>query len=598
MEETKERIQIRLSTIWNISNKINSTIDLNTLLIVIMEAAKAILKCEGSALMLMDHEKKELKFDIMTGELTANNSFVKSIRVPLGTGIAGLVAESGSPLIVNDADNDPRVFKKVDEGTNFSTRNLICVPMKIQDTLVGVLEGVNAIGRDGFTNHDLIILNYLSDQAAIAIHNRQLYDQLANANKELANRVKELTVLYDISMNSNNSYDLSEIFNSAMNSISSVLGVERCSLFLYNKNDNTLVHHASIGIPELMHSQYSVNINEGIMGQVYNDNYPIMVPDIETDFRFSAYKKSKYKTNSFLCIPLIINEKCAGVLNLSDKKNGDIFNSTDLLICTSIGSTITSAYNTFKLNQELINQERIKKELETAVAIQRRILPKSFNNPGNAKIAGLSMPASSVGGDYYDFVTIDQDKFALIIADVSGKGIAAAIFAALTRNTLRSETKNFTSASEVFERANKDICMDSEAGMFVTSAIFMVDTREKTIHYVSAGHNAQVFIHHEDNRLELVKGKGVPLGVFDMSKYSENVMNYKEGDTLVLFTDGVVEANNDDHEEFGEDRFYDLVKATSHLECQDMLNAMKEELMEFSSKDHLFDDLTLMVVRF
>ncbi len=570
--------------------------ELNTLLIVIMEAAKKILNCEGSSLMLMDHEAGELKFDIITGEVSKES--VKSIRVPLGKGIAGLVAQTGEPIIVNDAENDTRVFRQVDESSKFVTRNLLCVPMKIKDKLIGILEGVNAIGRDGFTEHDLIILNFLSDQAAIAINNRQMFDELEEANRELADRVKELNALYEVSMAATQYYDLEKLFDTAIRSISEIIGANRCSLFLHYEEENKFVHYASTGIPELKGSKYAVGDDEGIMGQIFQDGYPVLVVDINQDDRFSKFKSHIFDSKSFMAIPLTINEKIIGLLNLADKKEEEIFNSTDFMICTSIGNHLVSAYNTYKLNQEILKQERLNKELETAVAIQKRILPKSFDNSADIKINALTMPARSVGGDYYEFFKIDENRFALLIADVSGKGIPAALFAALSRNTLRAETANFISAEQVFNNGNQYICTDSEAGMFVTAAIFVVNHAEKSINYVSAGHNAQIFYKAKENSLELIKSKGVPLGVLPEAEYCEKTMHYEQGDTLILFTDGVVEANNDEHEEFGEENFYELVKKYNNLSSKEMLEAMKNEIMDFSSKDHLFDDLTMMVVRF
>lgn len=598
--EITTKIKLKLSTIWNISNKINSTMDISTLLVVIMEAAKAILKCEGSALMLMDEESNELKFDVLTGEVTEGEAAqtVKSIRVPLGVGVAGIVAESGEPLIVNDAANDPRVFKKVDEASNFTTKNLLCVPMKIHDKLIGVLEVVNSIDRDSFTNHDLIILNYLSDQAAIAIHNRELFLDLREANEELYQKFQELTALYEISQATTQSYDLTELFATSIKVISELLNASRCSLFIYEKDINKLVHYASIGIPELEETKYKIDADKGIMSEILKESYPILVTDIDTEARFSKYKKEAYITKSFLSVPLVVNEEIVGLINLADKKGGEVFNSTDLILASSIGSNLASALNTFKLNQELLEKVRLKKELETAVAIQKRILPKSFEGIGQLKIDAFTIPASNVGGDYYDFVSLDENRFALVMADVSGKGIPAALFAALSRNTLRAEINNFTTTEKIFEKANNYICMDSEAGMFVTAVIFLINHRDKTIHFASAGHNAQVFYHSDDKRLELLKSNGIPLGVIKNSKFQEKFMHYKEGDTLILFTDGAVEANNEKEEMFGEEEFYELIKKYSHLDYKEMLHEIKREILEFSSEDHLFDDFTMMLIRF
>lgn len=588
-------INVKLSEISEISKRINSPIDLNSLLYIIMEAAKSLINTEGSSLMLMDENGKELKFNVLTGEVSVGT--VNSIRVPLGVGIAGIVAETGNPLIVNDACSDPRVYKKVDETAKFTTRNIICVPMKIKDKITGVLEAVNSINRNNFNDDDLSLLKFIADEAAIAINNRQLFNELENANKELANRIRELKALYEISVSSNQSNNINELLDTTLRIISETMNAEKGSLFIYDKKKNKLLNYSSVGIPELEEKKDITLADESIMTDVLKNGQPVLVEDIDTEIRFSKYKKKNYLTKSFLSIPLLINGTPVGIINLSDKKNKESFKEKDLLLIKSISNHLANDFHMYNMKLELIEKERITRELETASAIQKSILPGIFENIGKVKIGAISMPARDVGGDYYDFVVIDENRFVALIADVSGKGIPAALFAALTKNILRMETNNFTTVESILEKANKYIYMDSETSMFVTAAIFMVNHKEKIIEYSFAGHNEQIIYHTSSNKIEILKSKGIPLGIKKNYSYERKVLKYDEGDTLILFTDGATEASNKNMEQFGEENFINSILRHIHMNETQMLHSIKKEILDYSNKENLFDDLTMMIIK-
>lgn len=222
--------QLSLSLISDITARINSTDDLDELLGIIIETTKDVLNTEGCSLLLYDQNEDCLVFNVAKG--TKGDSLTE-LKVPRGKGIAGMVLETLEPVIVNDAANDPRIYRNIDETVGFVTNNLICVPMSTQGEIQGVLEAVNSLERNEFTKRDIKILQYLSDLAAIAIRNRRLI-------RDLKSRANELDCLFQLSQAISNISEMDQFLNLIVNSISEVMNAERVSLvFLIRKLENT-----------------------------------------------------------------------------------------------------------------------------------------------------------------------------------------------------------------------------------------------------------------------------------------------------------------------------------------------------------------------
>lgn len=228
--------QLSLSLISDITARINSTDDLDELLGIIIETTKDVLNTEGCSLLLYDQNEDCLVFNVAKG--TKGDSLTE-LKVPRGKGIAGMVLETLEPVIVNDAANDPRIYRNIDETVGFVTNNLICVPMSTQGEIQGVLEAVNSLERNEFTKKDIKILQYLSDLAAIAIRNRRLI-------RDLKSRANELDCLFQLSQAISNISEMDQFLNLIVNSISEVMNAERVSLvFLIRKPANTNLKKAS-----------------------------------------------------------------------------------------------------------------------------------------------------------------------------------------------------------------------------------------------------------------------------------------------------------------------------------------------------------------
>lgn len=250
-----------------------------------------------------------------------------------------------------------------------------------------------------------------------------------------------------------------------------------------------------------------------------------------------------------------------------------------------------------RLHCTTAEQERLLKELEIASGIQKNILPTVAPEIPGIELSAANIPAREVGGDFYDYVPVQSDHWGLTIADVSGKGMPAAIFMGLSRTIVRASTTGNLNVEEAIKHANELICRDSRSGMFVTIFYAILDSHNKKLRYVNAGHNPPFLFRNDSETIIRLEAKGIPLGVTDDIDMEEKEIDLLKDDVLVLYTDGVTEAVNEQEEEFGENRLIRIIRQNRFLTAHDMIEKLQHEIMTFAGKQPQFDDITLMIMK-
>ena len=242
-------------------------------------------------------------------------------------------------------------------------------------------------------------------------------------------------------------------------------------------------------------------------------------------------------------------------------------------------------------------KERMTKELEIGKGIQQSFLPESNPEIPGMEVAAFNVPALEVGGDFYDFIPITEDRWGLVIADVSGKDVPAALFMAISRTLIRAHTtKNSTAVTAVTD-ANRMICEDSKSCMFVTLFYAILDSKKKTLTYVNAGHNPPMMFRGGSVDIALLKAKGIALGVIEEVDLEEVEIELTDDDIVVLYTDGVTEAINEKEEDFGEARLVKVIQENRHLPVGDIIDRIRDEVIAFAGNQPQFDDITLMALK-
>lgn len=250
-----------------------------------------------------------------------------------------------------------------------------------------------------------------------------------------------------------------------------------------------------------------------------------------------------------------------------------------------------------ELKRTTAEKERLLKELEIAQRIQKSFLPESTPKIKGLDIAAINIPARMVSGDFYDFIPVQDNKWGLVIADVSGKGVPAALFMALSRTLLRASAAVILSPSEAVKHTNSLILHESRSELFVTLFYAVVDVNNLTFKYANAGHNPPILIRRESNDIVFLKAQGTPIGIYEDIQVHTDEFSLKKDDLLVLYTDGVVDAANANKEHFEIDRLSAIIRENRSLGAQEIMKKIEEEVSLFVGGYPQFDDITLMIIK-
>jgi len=249
----------------------------------------------------------------------------------------------------------------------------------------------------------------------------------------------------------------------------------------------------------------------------------------------------------------------------------------------------------------ITERERMQKELEIARNVQMGLLPKQNPTIRGFDISGTCLPAKEVGGDYFDFVTLGPNKLGIAIGDVSGKGVPAAIYMTLTKGILQSHADETISPRLVLNKVNKLLYRNIEKNSFVSMFYAVLDSEAKELTFARAGHNPGIIINQNDGSNQELRTDGIALGLEEGSVFNrtlkEQSIRLIPGDTLVFYTDGFTEAMNRFKEEFGEERFIQLISENRHLHAQELIDTIVSQIRSFSRNVAQHDDMTMVVVK-
>nr|MCH9673589.1 SpoIIE family protein phosphatase [Gammaproteobacteria bacterium] len=333
--------------------------------------------------------------------------------------------------------------------------------------------------------------------------------------------------------------------------------------------------------------------NQGIVGKTVRTGKCQIVRDVSTDpnFATSVDQGTGFVTRSILCVPLIANHRVIGAIELINKRTGDgLFNDSDRNLVLTLAASAALAINNARMAAQLVEKKRLEKELELAREIQNNLLPPDLG--ASFPIAGVNVPAWTVSGDFYDYMPLPDGRIYFNLADVSGKGMNAALLMAKTSSLLRCLAKSADDAGDLLTRVNEELCETASHGMFVTiiSGYFNVETKEISVS--NAGHPPALFFAADGTVTEIAAG-APPLGIASGVIFPTRRFSLNEGH-LCLFTDGVSESMTPSGRQLEIEGLANLLREVAHLPVREQLDAIVEQVVCDSAKQH--DDVTLMIV--
>jgi phosphoserine phosphatase RsbU/P len=313
----------------------------------------------------------------------------------------------------------------------------------------------------------------------------------------------------------------------------------------------------------------------------------------------ASLKGSRFR--SILAFPIYVKGENIGTLALL-KELADGFNKEMTKIVSTFSNQAGISIENFRLLEEALQSERYKEELKIAKTVQKSLLPQVLEADHDFEMAAFSESADEVGGDYYDTLRVNDHQSSLIIADVSGKGTTAAFHMSQMKGIFHSLAQNCIAPDEFMVRSNRALAHCLERGSFISATFFIINTKEKRVGYSRAGHCPLLYYQATTDSISYLKDKGVALGMVRNNGYSKfieaNVFDYKPGDIMVLYTDGITEAKNSKGDEFGYDRLAEAIMEVRFQSPKEIQEHLINRLYEFTGTENINDDYTTMIVKF
>jgi phosphoserine phosphatase RsbU/P len=340
-----------------------------------------------------------------------------------------------------------------------------------------------------------------------------------------------------------------------------------------------------------------VRLSRAIMTEVMENGKSVLTSDAQHDPRFSSQTIVLQGIRSVLAVPLSVDERHVFGLIYADSPTNEVtFTSEHLGILTTLASVASIRVENASLLEERINRERMERELELATEIQQRFQPSGPPSIEGYEFQGISFSCYEIGGDYYDFIERGDGKVLVALGDVSGKGTAAALLMSSLHAAIHAQIAAKSTLDETVTAVNEYLAENTPANRFVTLFIGELEPTAGEFRFINAGHNPPLLA-HADGTVEQLESGGLPLGIMPFAEYEAGTVTLTRGDVLVIYSDGVSEANNLAEEEFGLDRLSQVIRANVSRSAAAIRDKVESSLSEFTGTAAPNDDITLVIVK-
>ncbi len=426
-------------------------------------------------------------------------------------------------------------------------------------------------------------------------------DELIAERDYLLNKVEALASLIDVSYIINSTAELDQLMRLVMEKAQDVMKSEASSVMMVNAEKNVLEFEIALGDVGDKMQKIELAMGEGIAGWVAENGEPQLIADVRTDSRFStkADDSTGFETRSILAAPLIAYGRVIGVAEVINRVDGKSFDEDDLALFSTFCRQVALAIENARVRKLELESNKMEQQLEAAKFIQQSFMPESLPaSPDHPfEVAASSMAAASVGGDFYDFVDFGDQRFGMAVGDVSGKGIPAALFMARLVSDFRLYNQRYSDPDRLLTALNQIFHTRSLRGMFVTFQYLIADTASGEVTVASAGHLPCIRVRASDGKAEAMpQADGIPLGVVPEYHFEQKQFHLSEGDFLVMISDGVIDAKNNNGEVYDFKRLLEVL-TNPPASAEELLKRVSDDIHKYSNGSSQHDDLTIVVYK-
>jgi len=558
-----------------LTDALNTTLDLQTLLNRISELVRAIINYRIFAILLLNDRTNELRMRFQIG----HSPQVERTRVPLGKGVVGQVALTRQPMLLNDVSTSEHYI-----AANPDVRSELTLPLIAKNRLIGVMD-IESEQAGYFRPEHLHLLTFTASRIAQAIENARLYARVSR-------QAQTLEVLNEIAVELASILDLGPLLERIGQLLRRLIDYQMFTIMLLDDKGETLITRYAWRFGYAHAPLRRIPTTSGLVGAAVREWRTINVKDVSKDPR---YLPMNSETKSELIVPLFYKGRVIGVLDLEHTRAG-FFNEEHERMLTTLGSQIAIAIENARLYQAVRRQEaQLEKDIAMAREVQLRLLPPEAPSHPHAEMAVRFLPARSIGGDLYDFIDYGPNRSAIVLGDVSGKAAPAALFAALVSGIMRSAALQNPDPAQMLAHLNDALQERKLESQYVTLLFALWNDENQTLQVANSGAVQPVFC--RAGQPVTVKAEGFPLGMFPDVTYEELSVATQPGDVIVFVSDGILDAENEAEEMYGEDRLSSLLCASRDLPAQEIADEILADVGRFQGAKDRFDDETIIVLR-
>ncbi len=420
-------------------------------------------------------------------------------------------------------------------------------------------------------------------------------EQLSRENEQLKLAVNELSVLNDIATSISTTQPIETIIDTIVLKCVNYLKTEEGTISLLSEEDDEQKFRTFIRKRDETRERLPIQLDEQVTGWMLKNKKALLSNDLHSDSRFSLPQYIDQTLKSMLSVPLIVKGKIIGYIAVFNKKNIEGFKPGDQRLLTIIASQSAQLLERSRLYKEEQELLLIKEEMNVAKRIQNNLLPEKSPYLKGYLVSGINSSAKEIGGDYFDFITISETKFGFCIADITGKGMPAALLMSNLQALLRSQVQMEADLSKAIATVNNLLFQSTDATKFATLFYGVLDIESHTITYCNAGHD-EALVFRNGTHTSSLEATGLILGVMADMPYETGEISLNPGDSLVCYTDGVTEAMNVNEEEFGLDKTIEVVESIEAPTALKIEKGILRSVREHSHGASQSDDITVVVI--
>jgi phosphoserine phosphatase RsbU/P len=561
--------------LMKLTDALNTTLDLQTLLSRTSELVRAIINYRIFAIFLLNDRTRELRMRFQIG----HTAKVERTRLPVGKGVVGQVALTRQPILLNDVK---AAYFYVDANPEVCSE--LAVPLIAKNRLIGVMD-LESTEVGYFTPEHLRVLTLTASRIAQSIENARLYARVSR-------QAHTLEVQSEIAVELASILELGPLLERVGQLLRRLIDYQMFSIMLLDEKGETLITRYAWRFGYSHAPLRRIPVNTGLVGAAVREWRFINVPDVTKDPRYLPMNE---ETRSELVVPLFYKGRIIGVLDMEHTRP-QFFTEEHERILTTLAAQVAIAIENARLYQAVHAQERqLERDIAMAREVQLRLLPSTAPQLKNAEMAVRFLPARTIGGDLYDFVEYDPGRTAIVLGDVSGKAAPAALFAAMVSGIMRAAAGQKPEPAQMLALLNEALQERKLESQYVTMLFALWDDETRTLSVANSG--AVQPVHCSGGQSVTVQAEGFPLGLFSEVSYDEIKVMAQTGDVIVFVSDGILDAENEKDEMYGDDRLAGMLCAHRSESALAIADAILEDVSRFQGAKDRFDDETIIVLR-